>query len=173
MWRAGTGSSGRSSSRRARRRCTTTDGTRPTPSRTRLRRGRACCIPATCSSCLTGPSTSPLCARALSGRGANDTGSPRSSGPYPAAPISIFTPFNASEALLSLEAHSYWTSFARNFNPSSARLDGAPKWETAREGRLLIKEGTEKRTMSGMEDVAGVHEERCRFWNEVGAEIGL
>jgi hypothetical protein len=98
---------------------------------------------------------------------------PRSSGPYPAAPISIFTPFNVSEALLSLEARSYWTSFARNFNPSSSRLDGTPKWETAKEGRLLIKEGTAKRTVSGMGDVAGVHEERCRFWNEVGAELGL
>jgi hypothetical protein len=97
-----------------------------------------------------------------------------SSGPYPAAPTTIFTPFTPAERTLATEAIGYWTSFARGGDPSIRRpLRTSPHWGGFAEGRLRIEEGVNGDTSSVMEQRTTQYEARCRFWNEIGPEIGL
>lgn len=96
------------------------------------------------------------------------------SGPNPSAPQSIFTPLTRAEATLSTEAIGYWTAFGRRGDPSINRpLRSSSKWADASKGRLLIQEESATKSASVMEKVSAIHEERCRFWNEIGSEIGL
>jgi hypothetical protein len=82
----------------------------------------------------------------------------------------VFTPLNASERALADEATRYWTSFARAHDPSAHAGARAPRWPAADRGRLVIEEGPRA---TRMEERGAAYEERCRFWNEVGAEILL
>jgi hypothetical protein len=84
----------------------------------------------------------------------------------------VFTPLNASARALADEATRYWTSFARAHDPSAHAGAGAPRWPAADRGRLVIEEGGHV-TRTHMEERGAAYEERCRFWNEVGAEILL
>jgi hypothetical protein len=87
------------------------------------------------------------------------------SGPYPGV-ASHFAPFNITEQALANEGISYWTSFARSFDPSRYKAHGTPSWADYTHGRLVIQEGK-----SFTEQVTNKYVERCNFWNEVGDEI--
>lgn len=145
-----------------------TDGTPQTQYSWLPIRGKVSCTRQTYSSCLMGPSS--LGPSSCSSIGADKH---RSSGPYPNVP-SIFTPFNVTEQALSTQAIGYWTSFARSSEPSSHRPVGqsevSPSWSSSEAGRLVIQEGTGN---TKMEARTAAYEARCRFWNEIGPEIGL
>ncbi|KAJ3729523.1 Alpha/Beta hydrolase protein [Lentinula raphanica] len=88
-----------------------------------------------------------------------------------------FTPFNASESVVSREAIAYWTSFAQSGNPSSAKILTSPAWEVfAPTGhsqvderqRLLISRGNDTDTASQMQFVSSAERERCMFWMSEG-----
>ncbi|KAL0065406.1 hypothetical protein AAF712_007615 [Marasmius tenuissimus] len=82
-----------------------------------------------------------------------------------------FTPFNASEAVVSREGIAYWTSFAASGNPSASKLQTSPVWGPFVSGavnsprrRLKITRGDESATSSAMEDISSAEMERCKFW---------
>ncbi|KAJ3835491.1 Alpha/Beta hydrolase protein [Lentinula raphanica] len=88
-----------------------------------------------------------------------------------------FTPFNASESVVSREAIAYWTSFAQSGNASSAKILTSPAWEVfaptghsqANERqRLLISRGNDTDTASQMQFVSSAERERCMFWMSEG-----
>uniref|UniRef100_A0A0W0G2Y9 Carboxylic ester hydrolase n=1 Tax=Moniliophthora roreri TaxID=221103 RepID=A0A0W0G2Y9_MONRR len=79
-----------------------------------------------------------------------------------------FTPFNSSESLVAKEAIAYWTSFASVGNPTEAKLNTSPSWESYVSGsdrrRIEITRGGDSSTLSGMEDISAAEIERCKFW---------
>ncbi|KAH7105923.1 carboxyesterase [Auriculariales sp. MPI-PUGE-AT-0066] len=98
------------------------------------------------------------------------------SGPDATHAVTKFNPLNDTETALAEEAMGYWTSFARAFNPSTHRLSTAPAWPAlgSQSLRMVIDEGdTLENTDSHVEQITEDHKERCRFWNEIGPEIGL
>jgi hypothetical protein len=87
------------------------------------------------------------------------------SGPSGSTPQAIFTPFNVTEAALAQEAVSYWTSFARAFDPSMYNSPFSPLWAGSDEGRLVLEESDGRNgTMTGsrMEVLSEMQEERCK-----------
>ncbi|TFL00758.1 Alpha/Beta hydrolase protein [Pterulicium gracile] len=90
-----------------------------------------------------------------------------------------FTALNQTEQYLADEATAYWTSLVSSGDPNRAKTgsSSSPVWRTAfgtREGvvgrRLILTqahadgEGGTPRTLSRMEDVDRVEDERCAFW---------
>ncbi|KAJ6575980.1 Alpha/Beta hydrolase protein [Mycena vulgaris] len=80
-----------------------------------------------------------------------------------------FTPFNASEAVLSREAIAYWTSFGATGNPSLDKQATSPTWESfvgpdGSRARLMLNRGGNAVTNSTMERITDAEIERCQFW---------
>jgi carboxylesterase type B len=71
----------------------------------------------------------------------------------------------------------YWTSFIRSHNPNTFKLKTAPEWTGYFEGDDT--KGAHGRLHFGndpgkvaIETVAQAIQERCKFWNDIGAKIG-
>ncbi|KAF9558576.1 alpha/beta-hydrolase [Agrocybe pediades] len=83
-----------------------------------------------------------------------------------------FTPFNASEAVLSHEAIAYWTSFAANGDPSKNKLAASPTWDKFAnfaagvnvQVRMRLDRGNDSATASRMETISAAQMKRCEFW---------
>lgn len=74
----------------------------------------------------------------------------------------VFRAFNATEQPLAKEAISYWTSFARNANPSVNRAALSPEWSSGPGSRIVIQEGNSTvTTASVMEAVPEEYKARC------------
>ncbi|KDQ60400.1 hypothetical protein JAAARDRAFT_153005 [Jaapia argillacea MUCL 33604] len=86
-----------------------------------------------------------------------------------------FTPFNATENLLSKEAISYWTSFASTGSPSTTKTPYSPSWPlfysnaTTRYRMVLSEAQSVGGSGSAVEVYPEVEIERCRFW--MGADV--
>ncbi|KAJ7599209.1 Alpha/Beta hydrolase protein [Mycena floridula] len=80
-----------------------------------------------------------------------------------------FTPFNASEAIVAKEAIAFWTSFARNHNPTTEKMPTSPAWEpfapsTEVRQRMVLNRGDDTATLSAMETISAAEMERWAFW---------
>lgn len=76
--------------------------------------------------------------------------------------VDVFRAFNATEQPLAKEAISYWTSFARNANPSVNRAESSPEWSAGPASRIVIQEGNSTvTTASVMEAVPEEYKARC------------
>lgn len=61
-----------------------------------------------------------------------------------------------------MEAISYWTSFARNADPSVNRAELSPEWTAGGGSRIVIQEGNSTvTTASVMEAVPEEYKTRC------------
>ncbi|KAI5451352.1 hypothetical protein NCC49_001945 [Naganishia albida] len=83
----------------------------------------------------------------------------------------VFRAFNVTEQPLAKEAISYWTSFARNADPSVNRAELSPEWTAGGGSRIVIQEGNSTvTTASVMEAVPEEYKARCAFWMTVANE---
>ncbi|EJD05088.1 alpha/beta-hydrolase [Fomitiporia mediterranea MF3/22] len=79
-----------------------------------------------------------------------------------------FTPFNATEAVLSKESIAYWTSFISSGNPSTSREAISPEWPPFSSGsRMVLSQPPNSSLMASasmMEITPPEQIERCKFW---------
>jgi carboxylesterase type B len=79
------------------------------------------------------------------------------------------------EHALSPIIQSYWTSFIRSHDPNTFRAKSAPEWigynaqDDAKGGHRRLHFGNNG---VGIEIVASAIQEKCKFWNTIGAKIG-
>lgn len=85
----------------------------------------------------------------------------------------VFRAFNVTEKPLAEEAISYWTSFARNSDPSTNRANQSPVWTAGPSGRLVIQEANSTVTTSSvMEAVPADYMARCAVSFSCGSVSG-
>ncbi|RSH93215.1 hypothetical protein EHS25_007569 [Saitozyma podzolica] len=79
-----------------------------------------------------------------------------------------FKPFNSTEAPLAREAVSYWTSFARSYDPSTSKASGSPSWPAVGAGgnnvngkRIVPMEGSANGTATTVENIDDGYVQRC------------
>ncbi|EJD05041.1 alpha/beta-hydrolase [Fomitiporia mediterranea MF3/22] len=78
-----------------------------------------------------------------------------------------FTQFNSTEATLSRESISYWTSFISSGDASTSRLANSPEWLPFSTGsRMVLNQPMNSSSMSAseMEDTPSDEINRCKFW---------
>ncbi|WWC92866.1 uncharacterized protein L201_007827 [Kwoniella dendrophila CBS 6074] len=102
------------------------------------------------------------------------------SGVSSANALTTFHAFNATEQPLSSEALSYWTSFARSYNPSTFRFATSPDWvglqakNNSVGQRIVPMEGNSTTsTATEVEDIPDEYIQRCSFWMSVGSETRI